>query len=172
MFNWAEWRIKLPGPFLSLYHSLQSYLPSTRLPFLFTRKARTIMTKWNVILSARWPLRRGWAGWLYCPTCTLLTLYNVYLCVHVWNSVSTWDLEEKMVSNRVAGSSLLDDETGQEVVVVDRNGSVIVHYQRWSFVWDLLHAIDFIAWNTGQRTQSIHVTPLKPLFRLLKSLKH
>lgn len=64
-----------------------------------------------------------------------------------------------MIGYRVTGSSLLDDHIGQEVVVVDGNGSMIVDYQRCSFVRDLLHPVDLIAWITGRSTQGTHVTP-------------
>jgi len=72
--------------------------------------------------------------------------------VHVLNSAGTRDLEDEVVSYRVAGTSFLDNNIGQEVVVVNWNGSMIVHYQGWSFVRDLLHSMDFISWHTGQST--------------------
>lgn len=72
--------------------------------------------------------------------------------------MTTWDLEQEVVGHRVARSSLLDDDVGQEVVVVDRNGSVVVHNQCWSFFWDLLHPVDLIAWYTGQRSQGVTFT--------------
>lgn len=56
----------------------------------------------------------------------------------------TWNLEEEVVSDRVAGASLLQDDTGQEVVVVDGDGAVVVHDQRCPFIRNLLHAVDFI----------------------------
>lgn len=72
--------------------------------------------------------------------------------------MSTRDLEEEVVSYRVAGTSLLDDDIGQEVVVIDGNGSVIINNQSWAFVRDLLHAVDFIPWNKGQSTSSMRQT--------------
>lgn len=58
---------------------------------------------------------------------------------------STWDLEEEVVRYRVAGPPLLDDHISQKVIVVYWNGSMIVHDQRWSFVWDLLQPVDLVA---------------------------
>lgn len=69
------------------------------------------------------------------------TVCRVCMC----ETVSTWDLEEEVVSYRVAGPSLLDDNIGQKVIVVNGNGSMIVHYQCWSFVRDFLHPMDLIA---------------------------
>lgn len=63
-----------------------------------------------------------------------------------------------MVSDRVAGPSLLDDNIGQKVIVIDGNGSMIIHYQCWSFVRDLLHPMNLIAWYTGQSKLDIHDT--------------
>lgn len=63
--------------------------------------------------------------------------------------MNTWDLEEEVVSYRVAGPSLLNDNTGQKVIVVNGNGSMVVHYECWSYVRYLLHPVDLIAWYTG-----------------------
>lgn len=72
--------------------------------------------------------------------------------------MSTRDLEEEVVGYRVAGASLLDDDVSQEVVIINGNGSVIVNNQSWSFVGDLLHAVDFIPWNKRQNTSSMRQT--------------
>ena len=53
----------------------------------------------------------------------------------------------------MTGPSFLEDNIGQEVVVVDRNRSMIVHNQCWSFVRDVLQPMDLIAWYTGHRMQ-------------------
>lgn len=65
-------------------------------------------------------------------------------------SVCTWDLEEEVVGHRVAGPSFLDDDSGQEVVVVDGDGSVVVDDQGRPLLRDLLHAVDLVAWSMGQ----------------------
>lgn len=72
----------------------------------------------------------------------------MHLCVCA--CVNTWDLEEEVVGYRVAGPSLLNDNTGQKVIVVNGNGSMVVHYQCGSDVRYLLHPMDLIAWYTGQ----------------------
>lgn len=96
----------------------------------------------------------------------LVEINSVWITVyvHVWHSVSTWDLEEEMVSYRVAGPSLLDDNIGQKVIVVYGNGSMIVHYQCWSFIRDLLHPMYLVAWDTGQSTWGMHAIPLKAVW--------
>lgn len=58
----------------------------------------------------------------------------------------TWDLKEEVVRYRVAGASFLNNNIGQEVIVVDGNGSMVIDYQRWPCVWYLLHPMNLIAW--------------------------
>lgn len=60
----------------------------------------------------------------------------------------TWDLEEEVVAHRVAGPPFLNDNISQKVIVVNGNGSMVIDYQCWSCVWDLLHSMNLIAWNS------------------------
>lgn len=62
--------------------------------------------------------------------------------------MQTWDLEEEVVSDRVAGPPLLNNNVCQKVIVVNGNGSMVIDYQGWSRVWDLLHSMNLIAWNS------------------------
>lgn len=62
--------------------------------------------------------------------------------------MQTWDLEEEVVSYRVAGPPLLNNNICQKVIVVNGNGSMVIDYQSWSCVWDLLHSMNLIAWNS------------------------
>lgn len=57
---------------------------------------------------------------------------------------NTWNLENEVVGDRVASPSLLNDYTGQEIIVVNGDGSMVVDYQGRSHVRDLLHSMDFI----------------------------
>lgn len=58
--------------------------------------------------------------------------------------IRTWDLENEVVSHRVAGPPLLNDHTGQEVIVVNGDGAMVVDYECRAHVRDLLHPVDFI----------------------------
>lgn len=70
-------------------------------------------------------------------------MLRVNVCT--WVGVcSTWDLKEEVVGYGVAGPSLLNDNVSEEVVVVDWNGSVIVHDQSWSFIGNLFHTMNLI----------------------------
>lgn len=60
----------------------------------------------------------------------------------------TWDLEEEVVAYRVAGPSFLNNDVCQKVIVVNGNGSMVIDYQCRSCVWDLLHSMNLIAWNS------------------------
>lgn len=60
----------------------------------------------------------------------------------------TWDLEEEVVAYRVAGPSFLNNDVCQKVIVVNGNGSMVIDYQCWSCVWDLLHSMNLVAWNS------------------------
>lgn len=68
----------------------------------------------------------------------------------VWACASTWDLEEEVVSYRVTGPPLLENNIGQKVIIINGNSSMVVHYQCWSFVRYFLHPMDFIAWYTDE----------------------
>lgn len=62
----------------------------------------------------------------------------------------TWYFEKEVVGDRVAGPSFLENDIGQEVVVINGNGSVIVHDERRPLVGDLVHAVDLVAWRQGK----------------------
>lgn len=68
---------------------------------------------------------------------------------HIVQSVKTWDLENEVVSDRVASPALLNDHTGKKIIVVNGNGSMIVDYQCRSRVRYLLQPVDFITCSTG-----------------------
>lgn len=52
--------------------------------------------------------------------------------------VFTWDLEQEVISHRVTRAAFLDDQSRQEVVVVDGNRSMIIDDEGGSVFWNLL----------------------------------
>lgn len=62
----------------------------------------------------------------------------------------TWYLKEEVVTYRVAGSSFLNNNICQKVIVVNGNGSMVIDYQCWSCVWYLLYSMNLIAWKRVQ----------------------
>lgn len=68
---------------------------------------------------------------------------------------NTWDLENEVVSHRVAGPALLNDHTGKEVIVVDGNGSMVVDYQGRSRVRYLVQPVDLITWGGWEGGQGV-----------------